>query len=216
MNLDDFSTVVDDRRYINPQVALDESNAFIQNLRDTQQTRNAEISRDTHNLGTDVTSNLGGLSGSDSYFNARYQTPQTNTLIADLKATAQAQALTDAMNNALSQAKQRYSKAYKNYQKRHNNTTTPTTTNPSNNGKLPIDTDTPSSEGYVDTGGTDPDTFQGKKITGIDAGDYMQNKGTFDVMQPENGYSYTRNGKTYIFISDGTRPTGWYKVVGGN
>lgn len=131
MNLDDFSTVVDEQRYINPQVALDESNAFIQTLRDSQAQRNAEIAQDTYNLGTAVPSNIGGLGGSGSYFNARYQTPQTNTLIADLKATAQAQALSDAMNNAVSQAKQRYNKAYKAYSKRKSSgggTTSPTTT----------------------------------------------------------------------------------------
>lgn len=135
MNLDQFSTVVDDQRYINPQVALDESNAFIQNLRDTQQARTSEIARDTYNLGTAVPSNLGGLGGSDSYFTSRYQTPQTNTLIADLKATAQAQALSDAMNNAVAQAKQRYNNAYKKYSKRHSGsggTTGTTGTTPAN------------------------------------------------------------------------------------
>lgn len=121
MNLDQFSTVVDDRRYINPQVALDESNAFIQNLRDTQQARNAEIAKDTYNLGTAVPSNIGGIGGSGSYFNARYQTPQTNTLVADLRSTAQAQALNDAMNNVVAQAKQRYNNAYRAYKKRHAN-----------------------------------------------------------------------------------------------
>lgn len=118
MELDKFSTVVDDQRYINPQVALDESNAFIQNLRDTQQARTAEIAQDTYNLGTAVPSNLGGLGGSGSYFAARYQTPQTNALVADLKATAQAQALSDAMNNAVNQAKARYDVAYKAAKKR--------------------------------------------------------------------------------------------------
>lgn len=133
MNLDDFSTVVDEQRYINPQVALDESDAFIQNLRDVQQSHNAEIAQDTYNLGTAVPSNIGGLGGSGSYFNARYQTPQTNTMVADLRATAQAQALNDAMSNALAQAKERYNKAYKNYTKRHSGGGSgsgyPTTTN---------------------------------------------------------------------------------------
>lgn len=142
MNLDDFSTVVDEQRYINPQVALDESNAFIQNLRDTQRTNTAEIAQDTYNLGTAVPSNIGGLGGSGSYFNARYQTPQTNALVADLKATAQAQAMSDAMNNALAQAKQRYNKAYKAYSKRHGGGgggTTPSTT-PSGTPNLPYST----------------------------------------------------------------------------
>jgi hypothetical protein len=118
MNLDDFSIVIDDQRYIKPETALDESNAFIQNLRDTQQVRNAEIAQDTYNLGTAVPSNLGGLGGSGSYFNARYQTPQTNSIIADLKASAQAQALSDAMSNELAKAKQRYNAAYKAYSRR--------------------------------------------------------------------------------------------------
>lgn len=126
MNLDDFSTTVDEQRYINPQVALDESNAFIQNLRDTQQARTADIAQDTYNLGTSVPSNLGGLGGAGTYFTSRYQTPQTNEVVANLRATAQAQALNDAMNNLVAQAQQRYNKAYKNYQKRNSGTVGPT------------------------------------------------------------------------------------------
>lgn len=122
MNLDQFSTVVDGQRYINPQVALDESNAFIETLRDSQKQRTAEIAQDTYNLGTAVPSNLGGLGGAGSYFTSRYQTPQTNEVVANLRATAQAQALNDAMNNVLAQAKQRYNNAYKAYQRRHSNT----------------------------------------------------------------------------------------------
>lgn len=122
MNLDDFSYEQDNRRYINPQTSLDEQNAFIQNLRNTQQTRNAEIAQDTHNLGTDVPSNLGGLTGAGSYFNTRYQTPQTNAAVADLRAAAQAQALNTAMSNELAQAKKRYDDAYKAAQKRSGST----------------------------------------------------------------------------------------------
>lgn len=137
MNLDDFSTVVDDRRYINPQVSLDEQNAFINNLRSTQQARNEEIATDTYNLGTAVPSNLGGLGGSGSYFNARYQTPQTNAVVADLRAAAQAQALNDVMNNELAQAQRRYSNAYKAAQKRTNSN--PTTTDPGKEGGTEYD-----------------------------------------------------------------------------
>lgn len=130
MNLDDFSTVVDDRRYVNPQVSLDEQNTFIDNLRSAQGARTAEIAQDTYNLGTAVPSNLGGLSGAGSYFASRYQTPQTNALVADLKMAAQAQALGEAMNNELAQAKQRYSNAYKAYQKRHGGNNPANPTNP--------------------------------------------------------------------------------------
>lgn len=129
MNLDNFSYQEEDRRYIDPNVSLNEQNAFIQNLRDTQGQRNAQIAQQTHDLGTDVPSNLGGLTGSEAYFNARYQTPQTNSMIADLKTTAQAQALSEVLNNELAKAKQRYTNAYRAAQKRSgNNTTTPTDT----------------------------------------------------------------------------------------
>lgn len=141
MNLDEFSTVVDDRRYIKPQVALDESNAFIENLRNTQGQRTAEIAQDTYNLGTAVPSNLGGLGGSGSYFTSRYQTPQTNEVVANLRATAQAQALNDAMNNALAQAKQRYNNAYKAAQRRNRSTSPANPTNPTNPTVGNVDTD---------------------------------------------------------------------------
>jgi len=112
MNLDDFSYEENGRRYTNPQVALDEENAFIQNLRDTQTQDNAKIYQDTHNLGTDISSNLGSLNGSEAYFNARYQTPQTNSSIANLRSAAQAKALSDAINNEIVKAKKRYQDAY--------------------------------------------------------------------------------------------------------
>lgn len=118
MNLDQFSFEQDDRRYINPQTALDESNAFIENLRNVQQQGTEEIAQDTYNLGTQVPSNLGGLVGSEGYFRSRYQTPQTNAIVSDLRAAAQAQALNEAMNNELSIAKQRYNNAYKAAQRR--------------------------------------------------------------------------------------------------
>lgn len=156
MNLDDFSTVVDDRRYIKPQVALDESNAFIENLRDIQGQGTEEIATDTYNLGTAVPSNLGGLNGAGSYFTSRYQTPQTNEVVASLRATAQAQALNDAMNNVLAQAKERYNKAYKAAQKRKSGGNNPTNpTNPTNL-KLPIDTNGNKDKGEkVDKKGSD-------------------------------------------------------------
>ena len=118
MNLDQFSFEQDDRRYINPQTALDESNAFIENLRNVQQQGTEEIAQDTYNLGTQVPSDLGGLVGSEGYFRSRYQTPQTNSIVSDLRSAAQAQALNEAMNNELAIAKQKYNNAYKAAQKR--------------------------------------------------------------------------------------------------
>lgn len=228
MNLDDFSTVVDEQRYINPQVALDESNAFIQTLRDSQAQRNAEIAQDTYNLGTAVPSNIGGLGGSGSYFNARYQTPQTNTLIADLKATAQAQALNDAIGNALAQAKERYNKAYKAYSKRRSSGgsgTTTSTTPTSTQKKLPIGTNDKKDSTTISGSGPDiveENTWAGtpyksniykyKYNTGLtlkyDASAPYKSPVSSSLTVGKDGSTRNIGGKTYIAINKQ-----WYPVV---
>lgn len=111
---------IEGRAYINPQVSLDESNAFIDNLRSVQGQQNQEIFSDTQMLGTDVPSVMGGLTGGNSYFTSRYQTPQTNSALANLRAAAQAQALNEVLANEQAVWKKRYNDAYKNYQKRAN------------------------------------------------------------------------------------------------
>ena len=121
MNLDDFSYIDNDRRYVNPQVSLNEQNAFIDNLRNTQGQDTAQIRQDTYNLGTAVPSNLGGLAGGSNYFKSRYQTPQTNSMVSDLRAAAQAQALSTLLSNEIGKAKKRYNDAYRAAKKRANN-----------------------------------------------------------------------------------------------
>lgn len=111
-------TEVEGRAYANPQVAIDESNTFIDNLRSTQGQQNQEIFTDTRMLGTDIPTVQGGLMGAESYFTSRYQTPQTNSAIANLRAIAQASALNQALANEQAVWKKRYNDAYKNYQKR--------------------------------------------------------------------------------------------------
>lgn len=127
---------VDGRQYLNPQVALDESNTFIDNLRTSQGQQNQEIFTDTQMLGTDVPSVQGGLTGAESYFTSRYQTPMTNAAVANLRAVAQATALSQALQNEQEIWKNRYQQAYRNYQKRvydaSKNPQTPSTTNLSN------------------------------------------------------------------------------------
>ena len=118
MNLDDFSYIDNDRRYINPQVSLNEQNAFIDNLRNTQGQNTAQIRQDTYNLGTAVPSNLGGLAGGSNYFKSRYQTPQTNSMVADLRAAAQSQALSTLLSNEIGKAQKRYNDAYRAAKKR--------------------------------------------------------------------------------------------------
>lgn len=130
-------TEVEGRTYVNPQIALGESDTFIDNLRQTQQANTQQIVQDTYDLGTAVPSNLGGLMGGEGYWTSRYQTPQTNATVANLRAAAQAKALNDVLANEQAIWKNRYQQAYRNYQKRQNakanapKTQNPETTDPS-------------------------------------------------------------------------------------
>lgn len=116
--MDQFSYTENDRRYINPQVSLAEQNAFINNLRNNQQDWTDGTISVTENLGTKIPSQLGGLTGGSGYFASRYQTPQTNSMISDLRAAAQSQALSQLMNNEIAKAQKRYSDAYRAAKKR--------------------------------------------------------------------------------------------------
>lgn len=121
MNLNENEyTEFEGRKYLNPQVGVDETNTFIENLRDAQRGNLTEISEQTQQLGTDVPNNLGGLTGAGSYWTSRYVTPQTNSAVANLRATAQAAALNQALQNEQAIWKNRYQQAYRNYQKRQN------------------------------------------------------------------------------------------------
>lgn len=72
-------TEIDGRRYLNPTLQVTQTEDFIDRLRANQQANNAQINMQTRNLGTNVSSNLGGLTGGTGYFTSRYQTPQTLT-----------------------------------------------------------------------------------------------------------------------------------------
>ena len=117
MNDNEYTTV-EDRQYINPEIGLSESQTFIDNLRAAQEAENAKIVSDTHALGTDVPSRMGGLGGSEGTFVERYQTPRVNKMISDLKAVAQAQAMSERLGNLLAQEKERYNQAYRAYKRR--------------------------------------------------------------------------------------------------
>ena len=133
---DNEYTEFEDRAYVNPQVSLDEQTAFIDKLRQTQQANNQQIKTDTYNLGTAVPSNLGGLTGGEGYFTARYQTPQTNSLVNDLRTTAQASALSQVLANEQAKMKHRYNKAYNSNTIRSKKPTTTTTTDPAQKGEV--------------------------------------------------------------------------------
>ena len=118
-------TEVEGRAYLNPQVGLDESTSFIDNLRATQGQQNQEIAEQTYNLGTAVPSVQGGLGTNTpanmNYFTSRYQTPMTNSNVANLRAAAQATALNEVLANEQAIWKKKYQDAYRAYQKRNYN-----------------------------------------------------------------------------------------------
>ena len=154
----------EDRRYVNPTISRDEQMAFIDNLRNTQTANNEQIQTDTYNLGTHIPMTQGGLATGatdpDSYFMQRYQTPQVDSQVATLKATAQAQALNDVLSNYQKQMKKRYSDAYKNYKKRYGGTGaggTPDTLYPETGGGVDDKVLTPLGTDYA-TGNQYPGT----------------------------------------------------------
>lgn len=109
----------EDQAYINPKLSSGEQMAFIDKFRDIQNQNNQQIATDTYNLGKALPSNLGGLGGGESYFNARYQNNQVDDMVANLKTAAQAQELNDVMSNYQAQLKKRYSNAQRAYNRRH-------------------------------------------------------------------------------------------------
>lgn len=117
----DEVTEFEDRVYLNPQIGLDESTSFIDNLRTSQGQQNQEIFQQTENLGTDISSNLGGLTGGESYFTSRFQTPQTSSAVSNLRAAAQATALNQVLANEQAKWQKRYNDAYRAYQQRVSN-----------------------------------------------------------------------------------------------
>lgn len=113
-------TEFENRLYLNPQVGVDETNTFIDKFRDTQRGNTQEIAQQTGMLGTDVPSSLGGLTGAGNYFTSRYQTPQTNAVVQNLRTAAQATALNEVLANEQAMWKKRYNDTYKAYQRRQN------------------------------------------------------------------------------------------------
>ena len=116
MNSEEYSIFENDRAYVNPTISRDETLAFADTLKDVQAKDNAQIASQTQNLGTAAPSIQGGLGGSESYFQQRYQTIPSEVARANLRATAQAKALNDLMSNVESQYKNRYNQAYRSAQ----------------------------------------------------------------------------------------------------
>lgn len=231
MNLDDYSYEFEDRRYLNPQVSLDEQNAFIDNLRNLQEQNNAQITQQTYNLGSQLPSNKGGLVGGGSYFRSRYQTPQTNQSIADLRTAAQAQALNTLLFNEVSKAQKRYKDAYRKVQSSGGG---------SGNGNNELLIDSLKSKLNVETETDIPDTITPSEDTkagepnrawydkslgaqiwtdenGLDwemmdipGGNVPIQIGGDLAVRPKSGEVVTVGGKKYIYIDNGQYNGSWF------
>lgn len=178
----------ENRRYLNPNLQVDATNTFIDNLRSNQQANNAQITMQTRNLGTQVPSNLGGLTGGTGYFTSRYQTPQTNAATQNLRTAAQAAALNQALANEKAYWQKRYQDAYRAQQKSaYDKANTPTGDNLSEIlKKLGIDTNEnePGTEENNDVSIYDPNEVNPLgKVT-------MNTSGSLEWVDPKTGYQY--------------------------
>lgn len=223
---------VEGRYYINPQVGIDETNTFIDKFRDTQKGDTQEIAEQTQMLGTDVPSSLGGLTGAGNYFTSRYQTPQTNAVVQNLRAAAQATALNNALSNEQEMWKKRYNDAYKAYQKRQNakqnaalggggnggngggnDTLNVNTNNGQTTQKVDTFEETPGS--YIpmtDTSGKyqDPKTGQWFMLTNPNDFDMRVIENSLQGQNPKDGITFSANGKVFRYLAG---PDSWYQQV---
>lgn len=231
MNENEYLTV-NDRYYVNPQLSVDESEQFLEKLKTAQAEGNARIAQETHNLGTDVPSSMGGLTGSGGIWRQRYQNPQINSMVADLKATAQAQALNETMSNLLAQKQQEYKEAYRRAYKKAN-AGNPTTNNPDDEEKLDITTNpdkkdtvevnenqnvgagflNPTSNGvaaYEDESGN---TYNLGEISKDDFAKYQlpSSDTLIKSQRPQHGDTKVIRGTTYRYIVNSQYPDGaWF------
>ena len=175
------------RFYLNPNLQVDSTNQFIDNLRASQGADNQQINMSTRNLGTQVPSNLGGLTGGTGYFTSRYQTPQTNAATQNLRTAALLAAMNQAGKNELAMWQKRQQDAYMAYQKSQNDkaNVTDTVEDPKDNVEL-TDTsktivgETPGVVGGYTVANVDADTGKVLGYTGIPYGEeYKTNYTTY-------------------------------------
>ena len=124
---------------ISPTASRDAQESFIDTYRQMQAENVARVGDTTHALGSDLPAYQGGLHGASEYWKSRYQTPQTESRVANLRTAAQAQALNQLMSNDLAREQEKYSQDARAAQQRANSGNT-TTTSGDDENKLNINT----------------------------------------------------------------------------
>lgn len=115
---------------VSPTASQAIQNAFIDNYRQAQAEKTAQIGEAAHALGSDLEAQYGGLHGPSEYIKSRYQTPQTDQRLATLRTASQLSALNQLLNNDLANWADKAYQAKRNAVARSNKktpTTTPTT-----------------------------------------------------------------------------------------
>lgn len=197
MNPEEYSIFENDRAYVNPTISRDETLAFADTLKDVQAKNNAQIASQTQSLGTAVPSIQGGLGGSESYFQQRYQTIPSEVARANLRATAQAKALNDLMTNAENQYKNRYNQAYRSAKARASAGGSGTGSNdglPANVSVTTPDGDSLYSAGSMtmssDEGGTGISDVEGHYVKAYNANGNIVSTDDPNYAQADDGYYY--------------------------
>lgn len=191
---DDTIFEVEDRFYLNPQTSLDEQQQFIETLRDIQAKNTAEINQNTYNLGSPVTSNIGGLTGSEGLWQAQYQTPQTQATVAGLKAAMQQQALNTELQNKQNFWKNRYNQAQRAYNRAAS--TTPSTTSNTSSSVPDINVNTGNPTGVK----VDETITRAQEILGVPESDaaaasaYQLRQGDDQTKINSTSFTYVVNG----------------------
>lgn len=216
--MNDTTFDFEERTYVNPQTGIDERLQFIDTLRDVTAQNTAQINQNTYNLGSQVPSNVGGLTGSEGLWKAQYQTPQLNAQVANLRANAQQSALNQALQNVSDIETNRLKQAWRGYYARkkaqedadrNNNPTNPNTT-----PELPIDTETPLGTGDL-TVETAPVTVSETQLNqnALQNAVYQATSSNDFNRKNSQGYTYTENGVPYyvVLYRDGVG-----KVTGGS
>lgn len=119
---------------VSPTASQNTQQEFIDNYRQAQAEKTAQIGEAAHALGSDLEAQYGGLHGPSDYIKSRYQTDQTESRLANLRSAAQLSALNQLMQNDLANWADKYSQARRKAVAKANTSTT------TNDNKGDVDT----------------------------------------------------------------------------
>lgn len=214
INLDSEVYDYETRKYITPTISRDEQTAFIDALRNNISKNTAQINQQTENLGTQIPSIQGGLTGSSNYFVQRYQTPQMESTASQLKATAQAKALEDLMSNYKAQMANRVQQAYRAASRRSSYGTNTGTDTSDDSGDIPT-TEPSSSETSFDMVMPTTGWPEGMSVKGygtINNERFYQNADTGEVVYTDSSNWAQDSNGIYRYIANwraNSRYNGW-------